>query len=56
MRVNVIDRKFRSQNIIIDVVMNLNYSFVIINPLTPNDPRTAPLTSNFAFHIFIQQI
>ena len=30
-----------------------------INPLTPNDPkrgRTAPLTSNIAFYIFIQQI
>ena len=30
-----------------------------INPLTPNDPysgRTAPLTSNVAFYIFIQQI
>jgi hypothetical protein len=29
------------------------------NPLTPNDPyrgRTAPLTSKFAFYIFIQQI
>jgi len=28
-------------------------------PLTPNDPyrcRTAPLTSKFAFYIFIQQI
>ena len=30
-----------------------------INHLTPNDPyrgRTAPLTSKFAFYIFIQQI
>jgi hypothetical protein len=30
-----------------------------INPLTPNDlyrGRTAPLTSKFAFYIFIQQI
>ena len=30
-----------------------------VNPLTPNDPyrgRTAPLTSNIAFYIFIQQI
>jgi len=30
-----------------------------INPLTPNDHysgRTAPLTSNVAFYIFIQQI
>ena len=30
-----------------------------INPLTPNDSysgRTAPLTSKFAFYIFIQQI
>ena len=30
-----------------------------INPLTPNDHysgRTAPLTSKFAFYIFIQQI
>ena len=31
----------------------------IINPLTPNDHysgRTAPLTSEVAFYIFIQQI
>jgi len=30
-----------------------------INPLTPNDPyscRTAPLTSEVSFYIFIQQI
>ena len=30
-----------------------------INPLTPNDPysgRTAPLTSQVTFYIFIQQI
>jgi len=30
-----------------------------IKPLTPNDPyrgRTAPLTSNVAFYIFLQQI
>jgi len=30
-----------------------------LNPFTPNDPhrgRTAPLTSKFAFYIFIQQI
>jgi len=33
--------------------------FFRLNLLTPNDPysgRTAPLTSNFAFYIFIQQI
>jgi len=32
---------------------------MIINPLTPNDPyrgRTAPLTSEVAFYVFIQQI
>ena len=31
----------------------------VINPLTPNDPhngRTAPLTSEVSFYIFIQQI
>ena len=30
-----------------------------VNPLTPNDPhsgRTAPISSNVAFYIFIQQI
>ena len=30
MYVNIINRKFRRQNIIIDVIMNLHYSFVII--------------------------
>jgi len=30
MCVNIINRKFGSQNIIIDVIMNLHYSFVII--------------------------
>jgi len=30
MYVNIINYKTRRQNIIIDVIMNLNYSFVII--------------------------
>jgi len=30
MYVNIINLKFRRQNIIIDVIMNLHYSFVII--------------------------
>ena len=32
---------------------------LLVNPLTPNDPyrgRTAPLTAEVAFYIFIQQI
>ena len=32
---------------------------MVFNPLTPNDPymcRTAPLTSEVSFYIFIQQI
>jgi len=30
MYVNIINRKFRRQNIIIDVTMKLHYSFVVI--------------------------
>ena len=38
---------------------SLEQSYFFLNPLTPKDHysgRTAPLTSKFAFYIFIQQI
>jgi hypothetical protein len=31
MNINIINCKFRRQNIIIDAIMNLHYSFVTIN-------------------------
>jgi hypothetical protein len=41
------------------MMTNLPAIMRYIKPLTPNDPyrgRTAPLTSNVAFYIFLQQI